>query len=252
MKRKKSMVEPTRIGCLLAGVLIAAAASLPASVWGQDGDAEHNFVVQSKPQGALVKLEGEYEVSGRTPFTVTFPLMGRYEIEAVKAGYEKWASEVFLTGNSESNLTISLNRLSRIKAGLRSLFIPGWGQYYSDRKAHAFFFATAAVASGALATFAQLDFKSEVDEFNRLSENLGRESVTLEDLHRQYDKVEDADDFRKKTFIVLGSVWFYNFIDALIFFPSHRGQVDITSNKKFQISQSVTDESVTVGVDVKF
>lgn len=208
-----------------------------------------NFVVNSNPTGAVITLEGDYKVSGRTPFTVTFPLAGYYRITAEKLGYQTYSNKVFLTGNSESNLTITLKKLSRLKAGLRSLVVPGWGQFYSDRKFQAFFFATAGVASGAFALYSQIDYKNEIDEFNRLNQRIG---VSLVELNRQYDKIEDASSLRKKAFFLLGSVWLYNFIDAILFFPAHHDQLEITSNKKVEISQQLSTDSFMVGVDLKF
>ena len=90
--------------------------------------------IQSSPLGATVKLNGLYSIVGRTPFLVPYPLEGRYKIKATKEGYESETSHVNFFGNSESSIFIKLKPRTRIKAAMRSLLFPGWGQLYSGDK----------------------------------------------------------------------------------------------------------------------
>ncbi|MFQ5707989.1 MAG: PEGA domain-containing protein [bacterium] len=251
MKTKHSFLK--RLAAAFLALVVTAGWGASAGYCQASSDKQNDhLVVNSNPAGAVVTLEGEYKVTGRTPFTVTFPLVGKYHIRAAKQGYESWSTKVFLTGNSESNLSISLKRLSRAKSALRSFFVPGWGQFYSDRKFHAFLFASMGVAAGAYSIFRQIDYKDEIDKFNRLKDQVSQSTVSLQDLNKQFDKIEDADSERKKAFVILGAVWFYNFLDALIFFPSHEGQLNVSSNKRFQISQNVSKDAVELGVKVQF
>ncbi|OGC86094.1 MAG: hypothetical protein A2142_04130 [candidate division Zixibacteria bacterium RBG_16_48_11] len=69
-----------------------------------------------------------------TPADITQESLGTYHFKDEKFGYETWEAYLTLTPKQPSSLKITLSAKTRVKASLRSLIPPGWGQFYSGRK----------------------------------------------------------------------------------------------------------------------
>ncbi|RMF69521.1 MAG: hypothetical protein D6743_01695, partial [Calditrichaeota bacterium] len=161
-------------------------------------------------------------------------------------------ADILLTGTDEKTMMIKLKRRTRTKAALRSFVFPGWGHFYSKRKASGILFTTVVAGAGAYALFTQLDYKDEVDKFNDLKDQLRTLSPEkLQELNDQFGKVEDADDRRKRAFVILGSVWVYNILDAILFFPDF-GHIELSKNKQVHISQNFSNDTVKFGLSLEF
>jgi len=240
---------------LLAGTSLLIIFIFPIRGFSQKNDLNNGvrkIQVKSLPDGVLVTIKGEYEIHGRAPFYLPFPLNGRYSVQASKNGYENWSSKKFFSNNSENIFIIHLKKKTRAKAAVRSLLFPGWGHYYTGRKFGGIFFTSTVALAGAYAIFTQFDYKDEVDSFNRLKDQLTTLSPEeLQQLNRQYGKIDDADTRRKRAFIVVGSLWALNILDSVIFFPDY-GRGASSSKKQIQVSQDFSMDSVKLGLSLIF
>ena len=189
--------------------------------------------IQSSPLGATVQLNGLYSIVGRTPFLVPYPLEGRYKIKATKEGYESETSHVNFFGNSESSIFIKLKPRTRIKAAMRSLIFPGWGQLYSGDKVRGAILGAASIGLIAWTLFAHNDYNTSQNAYDRTVENLDPNADDFESFQNRQTKLaaaQDDYDFRKTMLLVTASFWAYNIIDSLIFFSSHGGRIEIKAN----------------------
>ncbi|MDM7914645.1 MAG: DUF5683 domain-containing protein [Candidatus Eisenbacteria bacterium] len=203
---------------------IAQAVAPPTTPGG--GLAGASLRIRSEPPGALVVLEGEHEWRGVTPWDLQRGLQGRYAVTASLDGYERWQRTIDLEPGAARNLDIRLSRKQAWKAGLRSLFIPGWGQFYAGRpaKGTAFLVGTALAAGGLLWT--EIEYQDRVDDFEsarnaylhegRLDQFDERRAAA----ERAQDRADRAYDWRQGFLYATGGVWALSLIDALFFFPS--------------------------------
>jgi len=98
------------------------------------------LIVRSQPPGALATVSGEVTVSGVTPVHFRQTLIGDYKLTLKKYGYEKYTTRVILDPGKLTTIDITLSPKTRFKAAVRSLFIPGWGQRYTEQKNKGYLF----------------------------------------------------------------------------------------------------------------
>jgi len=127
-------ISMPRMGALILSLGLLAA---PYTASAQDAG---NVIINSNPQGAVVKLIGEMTLSGITPVKFDRSLSGKYKIEVVREGFEKYRSVTYFTEKQASQLDIKLTPKTRAKAFVRSMIIPGWGQKYYGNSTKAGFY----------------------------------------------------------------------------------------------------------------
>jgi hypothetical protein len=112
-----------------------------------------------------------------------------------------------------------------MKATLRSIFIPGWGQVYSGNRFRGYLFTGGVVVSAAAAYYldrrfdeksADLDIARANYESATAIEDRAAFKAILDD--RQRDAY-NAETDRNTAFAVGAALWRYNVLDAILFFP---------------------------------
>lgn len=205
---------------------------------GRADDAAFDARIQilTRPIGALVFLDGEYAMAGRTPYTIAYFLKGRYRIRSTKYGYENWEKFYVFNGQGDDKLTIKLMPKTRYKALWRSMRFPGWGQVYSDHKTRGFIMSLLQCSAAGVAIYQQVQYQSALDDYNvalknyRANQNSqdGQAGLIAQVQARQTE-LDDAYAARKRWLIITGTVYAWNLIDALFFFPAyHKGAVDVS------------------------
>ncbi len=186
---------------------------------------EYSTVVNSNPQGVFISLDGEHRLSAVTPCRLPSTLSGSYRLKATLPGYESWSGEIIILPGQDNTITFTLSPKTRIKAALRSLLVPGWGQYYSGQKGRSLIFAAAAVGLGIGTASAHDDYRRKRDNYRRTLLELSNattaeEAIRLRMLAYDHNKqAYDAETKRNSLFAVLIGVWAYNILDNLFFFP---------------------------------
>lgn len=182
-------------------------------------------------------LEGEAELSGITPITFGYPLIGEYRLTARKHGFEDYQTRLVLDPSQPQQLNIDLAPKTRVKAALRSMIIPGWGQSYSGRKTKSLLFGAA--FTGAVISYLYLndEFKTKKNEYFRLRSEYdvavagGGAIDILADKHRAMIKAQqvtyDAENDRRVTIALTAGIWGLNVLDALLFSPGERATFSV-------------------------
>lgn len=210
--------------------------------------------IQSSPLGATVQLSGLYSIVGRTPFLIPYPLEGRYKIKATKEGYESETSHINFFGNSESSIFIKLKPRTRIKAAMRSLVFPGWGQLYSGDKVRGAILGAASIGLIGWTLFAHNDYNTSQNALDRAVENLSPDSPnrnfdSFENMQNKLAAAQDDFDFRKTMLLITASFWAYNLIDSLIFFSSPAGRIEIKANP-FPSASNITNNKIELSLKI--
>ncbi|HET9327223.1 MAG TPA: PEGA domain-containing protein [Candidatus Eisenbacteria bacterium] len=170
-----------------------------------------SVTVVSRPSGATCRLKGDRLLRGRTPLTLRNTLAGRYEIRAVDPAFERWQRTIEHDGASHDTVWISLNPKTKTRAVLRSVGLPGWGQFYSQRPTAGWIYMTGAVLAfgGSIAAqVAYVDRQEEIDD-----------AETLEEWEEAVARVEEARDVRNTLQVTAAAFWIVSAIDAAVFFP---------------------------------
>jgi len=192
----------------------------------QSGDG---LSVVSRPDGAEVVLIGEKTVSGVTPVNFRQMLEGRYKIDIRKDGYETYKSSLFMQVGLPRSISVDLKPKTRFKAFARSLFIPGWGQRYTDRKTKGSVFLMLTI--GAVAAYFIADdnyddkagtYDDYLDRYNGMTSYTEKEQFYPE-LAEARNDAYDAETARRVTIGAVVAVWSLNLLDALFLFPDYGG-----------------------------
>lgn len=217
------------------------------------------LTINSSPPGAEAVLEGEANVSGITPVTFNYPLIGAYKLTVKKFGYENYRTSLVLDPSSPLELSIDLRPKTGARAALRSAFFPGWGQFYTGQKTKAFFLGS--VFTGAMLKLFSVDdeFKSDRDEWRRLvteydlaldegasySELSSKHAAMAAAQREAYDSESD----RRVMLVAVASIWGLNVIDALLFSPSERATFSI---KGLSVVPSAGADGVSLSISKAF
>ena len=132
--RLMKMMKPYRLTIVLAFIFVLISSVVFTDSLSAQAKRERVIMVKSNPVGAMVYFQGETNFVGVTPFKLHPNFRGVYDVTIVKDGFEKSKHTYMFKGNESGTLSLKLNPKTRLKAGMRSLIFPGWGQYYSERK----------------------------------------------------------------------------------------------------------------------
>ena len=89
-------------------------------VWPVTAQTSGGVVVTTSPPGAEVVLRGDAVVSGVSPVFFQQGLIGVYQVEIRRHGYENYTTQVTLDPTRQFDLEINLSPKTRLKAAARS------------------------------------------------------------------------------------------------------------------------------------
>lgn len=205
---------------------------VPLLLQAQEG-ASGGLTVTTSPPGAQVALDGDASVTAITPTTFLQTLIGDYRVTVQRYGYEKYTTHVNLDPSKQMSLQITLTPKTRLKAAARSLFIPGWGQRYTEQKGKAVLFNFLAAGSVAAYFIVNEHFNDKYDLFvswRNAYDSAAASGASYQQLQALQQSLSDAqrtaydaETVRRVTIGTVVGVWTLNLIDALFFFPQDHG-----------------------------
>jgi hypothetical protein len=182
--------------------------------------------IEVLPRGSVIELEGPQHTLTASPNTIPRPVSGWYRLKASRAGYENWKSRIYIDGSTPTGITGSLSPKTKTKAGLRAVFFPGWGQYYSGRTARGavLTLATLGMVGGYLyldnrADDRISDYESLKQQFDQAESVADQEQLKGQVQQAQRDAYDAETDKRNWGYATL-AVYAYQILDAVIFFPA--------------------------------
>lgn len=185
-------------------------------------------MIDTNPPGAFLTLDGEYQLSATSPCQIPDNIIGNYRLKAKLPGYESWNGEILILPNQDNAFSLKLSPKTRLKASLRSLIIPGWGQYYSGQKTRSLIVGLGTIGAGIGAYIADNDFRKKRDDYNDVKIDLAN-ARTQEEIDRLWEltrkknrEAYDAETTRNTLTGIAIGMWVYNVLDAMVFFPEHK------------------------------
>lgn len=213
--------------------------------------------VVSNPGGAEVTLKGDATVSGVTPTTFRQIFIGRYDLIVKKPGYETYKERIIIDPSKNQQFDVALSPKTALKAGLRSTFLPGWGQRYSGQPGKGWLFHALAASSIAAYFIVDHNFDIKYDKFVRrqaaydaaVDAGASRDELEglLDDLKAAQDKAYDYEDYRRISIGTVVGVWGLSVLDALLFFPNNRSDVTVGG-----VSLDTGTESTPLGFTLSY
>jgi hypothetical protein len=190
---------------------------------------ERLTIIDSNPPGAFLTLEGEYRISATTPCRIPDNIIGNYHMKAKMPGFESWSGDIFILPNQDNSFSFKLSPKTRFKASVRSLFIPGWGQYYSGQTFRSLILGFGTIGAGVATLFADGDFRHKRDDYNQAKIDRDNPRTNNEEFTRLWGlaraknrEAYDAETRRNTLIGVTIGIWAYNIIDAALFFPERK------------------------------
>ncbi|HSH00838.1 MAG TPA: PEGA domain-containing protein, partial [candidate division Zixibacteria bacterium] len=207
---------------------------LSSAVRGQTG-GQPGLTVTSDPPGALVTLTGAARLTGVAPVFFSQGIPGLYQLEVSRHGYETYRSQVTISLDRATQVNVKLTPRSRGKAALRSLILPGWGQFYTKQKAKGWILTSLAITASGVLIAAEVNYQDKRDEFDEVDAafrraQVGGTSADIEELRPRLFAAQadayDAETLRWTAAGAVAAVWAVSFLDALLFFPDARGDIN--------------------------
>jgi hypothetical protein len=214
-----------------------------------------DVAVRSTPSGAHAMLQGDVTVSGVTPARFRQLLIGDYQLTVRMYGYETYRTRVVLDPTKQIEVDVKLSPQTRFKAGLRSLVVPGWGQFYCGQTTRGAVYSGLTLGAGLALLFAETDYLDKRDAYRDLADDfdaagsLAEQRDILPRLASAREKAYDAETVQRVTFGVLAGVWAFNVLDAVFMFPGHRGTVSV---KGLALAPSIDSEKAGVTISKGF
>lgn len=243
------------LGPLLLAALMAVL--LSGGAWAQ---RTGGVVITSAPPGAVVELAGEHVFRGVTPWRLDRGLSGTYEVHAYKDGYEKWEGYALVSSTRRDSVFIELIKKTPAQAALRSGIVPGWGQFYTDKKTKGtLFFLAEAAALGVVfyADVKRTNAQGDYNEAYRIYQNPNNDAdeidIAYAEVQRRFDDLSKWHDYRRRWAYVAAAVWLANVLDAA-FLSSDSGG---TSYSELPVGEtgffaSLEPDRATAGFAVRF
>lgn len=207
--------------------------------------------ILTRPTGAIVFLEGEYGLAGRAPYTVTHFLRGNYRIKTKLRGYEDWSTDYYFNGKGNDKISIKLSPKTRVKALARSALVPGMGQAYSDQRVKGMIISALQFSSLAIFVRQELRYRDNIDDFNAALAAFQNDANQRSRLDAAQATLDRRYELRQRWAIITASVYLYNLIDVIAFFPSyhrHGLEVSMTASPPTDF----TGNTAQVGVRAQF
>ncbi|UCE66440.1 MAG: PEGA domain-containing protein [Candidatus Zixiibacteriota bacterium] len=186
---------------------------------------ESNTIITTSPPGATVYLRGELDLVANTPASLPSNITGRYKAEITRPGYETWKGDLTFVPGSPNSVDIELSKKTRVKAMLRSLLIPGWGQIYSGDKLRGYLFTAGTIAAAATVFHLDRNLDKKLTDYDMARSDYNS-ATAIEDrialksyLDNKQRDAYNAETDRNTALAIGAALWGYNILDAILFFP---------------------------------
>ena len=245
--------------CLAALTAWLVSVTAYAQTTSSPGSSQGSLSILSNPSGVVITLHGrQITLAGRTPWRVGRGLEGIYTLVAEAEGYERWTRTIYLDPAASDTLQILLVPKTRAKATLRSMLLPGWGQFYTNQKWKGAIFLGATVIAGVGVYSTNQDYLDARDDLIFI-QNRYENADQIDEQERLWREVEvalhradDAASDRNVAVAVLIGVYALNVLDAFFLFPTPPRVLFSAGVPRSGLFADVGPERVNIGVSVRY
>lgn len=181
--------------------------------------------IVGQPKGSTILLNGR---------VIDFPEEGRdlpianYEVIVKRSGYHRKKASIQIQADKILTLNGSLKPKTNSGAVMRSLFLPGLGQWYQEKKARTFLYPAFFIGAAAGSYyFRVVQYNESVDNYHAIrtayQSSFSESQITAlrAQMYDAYDDIQSAKDLGIYLIMATGGVWLLNVLDALILPPRY-------------------------------
>jgi len=192
---------------------------LPYKLHSKYGFLELNTV--KTPPGAVISIDGE-EVERLLSSTVKLA-PGRHVVKVVCPGYEDYVKDFFVGRDETRKLDIpALSPRTKLKAFIRSFFLPGNGQMYLGHTTKGAFIFLLQVAAISGAVYSKVDYERALEDYEKardyyrgITSSMGEIERARNDAEKKYESARNAYYIREASVALIGVVYAVNLMDVL-------------------------------------
>jgi len=181
--------------------------------------------ISGQPGGSTILLNGK---------VIDFPEEGRdlpiadYQVVVEHSGYVKKKANLRIEADKIHTFDGSLQPKTNGGAVMRSILIPGLGQWYQEKKARAFLYPALFVGAAAGSYYFRVaQYNDRVDTYNAIRQKyetaFSESQITSlrSQMYEAYDDIQSAKDLGTYLIAATGGIWLLNVLDALILPPRY-------------------------------
>lgn len=146
--------------------------------------------------------------------------------------------------NTDAPVRYVVQQDPRPAAALRSMLLPGWGQYYKGEKNKAWLLAglwTAGITGTIISHFAR-----EEAEDRYLSE------TSPDDIVSRYNRFNTFHKLRNNLFLFSAGIWLFSYIDAMVKKQPLRNEVSTSAKHQIHIFPTISPQQTNLSIRVDF
>ena len=199
--------------------------------------------LNATPPDAQITVDGK-----PIPDTYLILPVGSYTVRCEKSGYYAQEKKVHISRNQETALDFNLQRKTKGKGIVRSLFFPGWGQSYMENGGRGLMYKFSFLLSAAGAYYFTNQYNKSVKDYDTIHEQYlqavdYRHVLELGDqMESKYKKVEDNEKLRNYLYAATAAVWAINVLDAMILPPGWK------TSAKFSINSAPNGIGINIAI----
>jgi hypothetical protein len=214
--------------------------------------------VTGRPVVAEVVVDDES--FGSLPVSAKPLKPGYHRVQVRATGYEAVRYDMNFSPDENKNLNVYLQPKLRGKAMLRSLFLPGWGQMYADKKLRTVAYPVFQLTAIGAALWTNSRYNKAIDKFEVAKIGYA-EAFTLEDVDQTWKtlgaKSQDIKTAKSQRTMVIGvavGMWLWNIIDAAIWPPQTAADNESKGIglSRPQLYCTTENRLVKIGIGLKF
>jgi hypothetical protein len=184
---------------------------------------EYRVTLEGTPPGAQVWLGDTIKV-GVLPCSADLPF-GTYNFKFKAKGYHTVSGLVAIDRDQSYTLKLDLKRKSRFQAAFTSLFLPGMGQWHSDRKALGALYLVACLGGMGWTGASIADYQSsrkdtdEAKDAYAQTADAAAAQVAFAEWQSRYREFQTRDEKLRTAIYATAGLLAFQFVDAMAFFP---------------------------------
>ncbi len=165
---------------------------------------------------------------------------------------EKIKSEIFVNNNSTTNIEIKKNAFT-FSGLLKSIIIPGWGQFSDDPKIKGVSILGSFLTAGAVTFIANNSYNEKQDEYKTIQTNYYNAVNELEvlkykeEMKTSYNSLYDYKNFKNISTGILIGVYAYNLLDVLVF-HSTKDKINVSYQKENSVVPGHSNNSINLKI----
>jgi hypothetical protein len=189
--------------------------------------------IKNRISGSSLYINGSHEEPGKSEYKLP---LGDHDIKLTCSGFESKSGQISINEERICIFNGELKRKSNSKALLRSIFIPGWGQLYQEKRIQPWIYPIV-YFSGLVGSYYSIrDYNDSVDHYEQVRQEY-LHAYSIQDINHYksqmistYDDVESKEQIRNIMLSITGGIWLWNLVDIFVLPAPYQNRVQLSGS----------------------